>query len=87
MTMDRAERRLAVIWAAMFALTLLSYAAGEGSIHHAAAGVASVVALAFLKVRFVLLDFMEVRHAPLLLRAVLELWVVALALLLVILAL
>lgn len=87
MTMDRAERRLAVIWAAMVVITLVSYAAGQSGIHHAVAGIAAVVALALIKVRFVLLDFMDVRHAPLLLRSVLEVWVVGLGLFLIFLAL
>lgn len=34
------------------------------------------VAIAFIKVRFIMLDFMEIRHAPLLLRVASQAWIV-----------
>jgi heme/copper-type cytochrome/quinol oxidase subunit 4 len=40
---------------------------------------ASVIALAFIKVRWVMLDFMELRHARRQLRVVFEFWCVGVA--------
>jgi heme/copper-type cytochrome/quinol oxidase subunit 4 len=40
---------------------------------------ASVIVLASVKVRWVMLDFMELRHAPLKLRALFEFWAVVVA--------
>ena len=36
-----------------------------------------ILSLAFIKVRIVVLDFMEVRSAPTLLRAIAETWILA----------
>jgi hypothetical protein len=35
-----------------------------------------ILAIAFVKIRFVILDFMELRHAPLAMRAAGEVWVI-----------
>ena len=62
-----------VVWCVLIAATLLTWYVGEDGIrdHH----VASVVILlvAFVKVRFVGLYFMELRDAPALLRTIFEL--------------
>lgn len=84
--MDRTERKLAGIWVAMLALTLSSYLASESTTSGAAPAIATVVIAAMVKARFVLMTFMEVGHAPLVLRVVLEAWLVALAAVLIILA-
>ena len=60
--------RSTVVWAALVVATVVSWAVGS---EH---GTGSLVALlvlgvAMIKVRFVGLDFMELRHAPLPLRA------------------
>ncbi len=39
---------------------------------------AAIVALAFVKIRFVMLDFMEIRRAPLAMRLACETWVIVL---------
>jgi heme/copper-type cytochrome/quinol oxidase subunit 4 len=77
--MQKVESRLTRICAALIALTLLSYAASESSQVSSSFTIASVVAAAFVKVRFVVLDFMEVRHAPFALRILIEAWIAILA--------
>ena len=75
--MDNADRKLVMAWAVLLALTLLSFESGWlGSPEFA---IAVVIGVAMLKVRIVILHFMEVRHAPWALRAPLELWIVGLA--------
>lgn len=75
--MTHTGRRLIVIWLALCALTVGAFAAGETHSNGHWALIAVVVA-ALVKVRFVILDFMEVRTAPLALRLVLEGWLVVL---------
>lgn len=69
--------RLCAIWLAMCALTLAALAAGEAHLP-GAMGVAAVILAAMIKVRYVILDFMEIRSAPIALRLVLEGWVILL---------
>lgn len=74
--MDKAERKLVVWWALLVGLTLLAF---ETSIvtRSPYAALAVIIPIAMVKVRIVVLEFMEVKHAPLWLRAALELWIVA----------
>ena len=69
--------RVTVIWLVLVLATLLSWSAGTG-VGHLSARAAGVVAIlvAFVKARFVALDFMEVRSAPLALRLFVEAWIV-----------
>ena len=46
----------------------------------------AILVIAFIKVRFVILDFMELRHAPRMLRSIAELWVAGMAAILITLA-
>lgn len=56
---------------------------GAATLHEAQSVVwAQVVFLAFVKVRWVLLDFMELRSAPIKLRLLFEVWVIGVAALL-----
>lgn len=82
--MDRTATRLVTIWIAMMALTLSSFAASGSWFSHAEFGSASIIVLALIKVRFVVMDFMEVRHAPWLLRLILEVWIVCVGIALVV---
>jgi heme/copper-type cytochrome/quinol oxidase subunit 4 len=77
--LDGYERRLVLSWLALVAITLASFAWAEGASWLRGPVVAAtvVVVLAFIKVRIVILDFMEVRTAPPALRLLLEVWVVA----------
>jgi hypothetical protein len=56
------------------AATLISWGLGHG-IGSRAAGIA-VIAIAFTKIRYVILDFMELRTAPLAMRIAVEVWCV-----------
>ena len=68
--------RITGIWFLLIAATALSWEFGHGfgfGDNHRHATVA-VIVIAFIKVRYVVLDFMEVRTAPLPLRLILEAW-------------
>lgn len=63
-------------WLLLIGATVLSWQFGHGwdfggDAHY---GTAAVIVIAFLKVRVVFLEFMELRHAPLPLRLAFELW-------------
>jgi Prokaryotic Cytochrome C oxidase subunit IV len=63
--------RSTYVWVGLVAVTIVSWAVGAE--HGVGSAVAIIVlALALIKVRFVGLDFMELRTAPLVLRAVFE---------------
>lgn len=71
MSLSVLRARSASVWLALVVVTIVSWAVGAE--HQVGSGTALVVlALALIKVRFVGLDFMELRDAPLLLRAVFE---------------
>ncbi len=59
------------------AATLISWSFGHGDFGHGqrvgAAGIA-VIVIAFVKIRYVVLDFMELRTAPLGMRVAAEAW-------------
>lgn len=58
------DRRINLIWAVLLAATALSWWAGEQGGHMAWSLAAGVFALAALKGVLVVLDYMELRHAP-----------------------
>lgn len=71
------RNRAGVSWVILVAATLASWALGAD--HGTGSLVAvAVLAIAAVKVRLVGLDFMELRHAPIPLRAVFEVYCVAL---------
>ena len=71
MTLSLLRARSTVVWLALVAVTIVSWAVGAD--HEVGSGIAVVVlALAVIKVRFVGLDFMELRTAPPQLRSVFE---------------
>jgi hypothetical protein len=73
--------RMVVIWLLLVAATLFSLSLFEESGHLQVShyvGVA-VIAVAFVKVRFIGLDFMELRRAPKPLRIAFEAWVLVIA--------
>lgn len=76
--------RITLVWALLVGATLLSWELGHGmGIHDARVAGSLILVVAMIKVRFVMLDFMEIRHAPAWMRASAEIWTVALAALLV----
>jgi hypothetical protein len=81
------KNRITILWLLLMAATALSWESVRafdirGDFRYATTG---VLIVAFVKVRFVGLDFMELRHAPLPLRIAFELWCVAVCALLIVL--
>ena len=72
---DLFRHRGTVVWAALMAATLVSWVLGTAARGDVQAATAAALAIAFLKVRYVGLDFMEVRGAAAPLRAAFEGWV------------
>jgi hypothetical protein len=74
------EKRLIVIWLALSGITILQlwvgYNDGQGVLVRNSAIAAGAVGIALVKVRFIIREFMEVRHAPVLLGRLTDLWVV-----------
>src|SRR5262245_31806853 len=73
-------KRLTVIWLALCAITLAQLWAGwpgpRTELTPNAAIATGVILIALIKVRIILREFMEVRHAHVLLRRLTDLWVV-----------
>ena len=76
----RFEKRLIVVWLALSAITILQLGVSSldarESLTPNAAVTSGAILIAMLKVRIILREFMEVRHAPGLLRRLTDLWVV-----------
>jgi hypothetical protein len=69
--------RTTLIWTLLVVATLISWELGHGvGFDDARAGGAAILVVTFIKVRFVVLDFMEIRTAPRWMRALLEAWIV-----------
>lgn len=78
---DLVPKRVFITWGILVTLSILAPIVGvEGEGSHW--GVVIVLALALIKVRFVGLDFMELRHAPVWARMLFEVYCVGLFLLL-----
>lgn len=67
--------RISLVWLILVGATILSWIVGHGVVDDRSLAAAVIIAVAFLKVRFVILDFMEIRGAPLAMRLVGEAWV------------
>lgn len=77
--MNRAfEKRLLIVWLALSAITVLqawlTSVDVQGVIQPNAAITFSVIGMALIKVRFIMREFMEVRHAPALLCYLTDAW-------------
>jgi hypothetical protein len=70
-----AIKRLAVAWLALVSLTLLSFEARALPNNMNQIFNLAILIISFFKVRIVSLEFMEIRHAHLLLRAIVEGWI------------
>ena len=68
------DRRLNLLWLALAAATGLTWKAGDGAGAMGLALVVFIFALAVLKGSVVILDFMELRHAPALWRRLVLGW-------------
>ena len=76
----RFETRLLVVWLALSGITLAQLALGSLGEQDArtpnAVVTSSAIVIALIKVRVIIREFMEVRHAPVLLCRLTDLWVV-----------
>ena len=74
------EKRLIVVWLALSAITILQLGVGSldgrAALARNSAIAASAIGIALIKVRIIIREFMEVRHAPVLLGRLTDLWVV-----------
>ena len=73
------QKRLVVALLALFAITLTQLGVGsldaEDALRPNAAITAGAIVIALVKVRIIIREFMEVRHAPVLLCRLTDLWV------------
>ena len=73
-------KRLRIVWVALSAMTLAQLAVGSADRQAAlvpnAAITSSAIVMALIKARVIFREFMEVRHAPVLLCRLTDLWVV-----------
>ena len=74
------EKRLFVVWLALSAITFAQLGVGSvdgrAGLAPNAAIASSAILIALVKVRIIFREFMEVRHAPVLLCRLTDLWVV-----------
>ena len=74
------EKRLLVVWLALSAITVVSVwigsLDGQDALRPNAAATSSAIVIALVKVRVIFREFMEVRHAPVLLGRLTDLWLV-----------
>ena len=74
------EKRLIVAWLALSAITISQLGVGsldgQDALRPNAAITSSAIVIALFKVRIIFREFMEVRHAPVLLCRLTDLWVV-----------
>ena len=76
----RLEKRLIFVWLALSAITLAQLAVGSlgerNSLTPNAAVTSIAIVIALIKVRVIIRELMEVRHAPVLLCRLTDVWVV-----------
>lgn len=74
------EKRLIVVWLALSAITIAQLGVGSfdgrAALAPNAAVTSSAILLALVKTRIIFREFMEVRHAPVLLCRLTDLWLV-----------
>jgi hypothetical protein len=76
--------RITLVWALLLAATIVSWELGHGlGVEDPRVAGSLILIVSMVKVRFVMLDFMEIRHAPAWMRVGAEIWTVVLAALLV----
>jgi Prokaryotic Cytochrome C oxidase subunit IV len=78
--------RVSFVWLLLVGATALSWQIGHGfGIGDLRMAGVAIIVIAFIKVRFVILDFMEIRNAPLFMRATAEGWLITICTILVVL--
>jgi hypothetical protein len=80
----RINNRLLLTWLALVAITLaylpIDHVADDGALRTASTAVTvTAIVVALVKVRIIMREFMEVRHAHALLRRITDLWIVFMA--------
>jgi len=74
------EKRLLVVWLALSAVTMVSVwigsLDGQDVLRPNAVATSSAIVIALVKARVIFQEFMEVRHAPVLLSRLTDLWLV-----------
>jgi hypothetical protein len=78
------NKRLAIVWLILSAMTLayiwLDHSADDNGVYRASTVVTvAAIVIALIKVRIIFREFMEVRHAPAVLRRLTDAWVVLMA--------
>ncbi|MFA5632223.1 MAG: cytochrome C oxidase subunit IV family protein [Porticoccaceae bacterium] len=75
---DLVISRTTLIWLLLLGATLLSWEMGHGigldEVKHASI---AIIIVSFVKVRFVMYEFMELREAPLFMRLLTDGWIIA----------
>jgi uncharacterized membrane protein len=76
--------RVTLVWLLLVAATVLSWEMGHGAgfsnLRYASC---AIIVVAFVKVRFVIQEFMEIRTAPRFMRAIADVWLLAITAVLV----
>jgi hypothetical protein len=67
-------KRITLVWGLLILATLASYTLGHGTAVRARDATVAIIVIAFIKVRTVMREFMELRHAPFTLRVLSEAW-------------
>lgn len=73
--MNLLKRPGLMVWLVLMLATAITTWVLSKDVVAARTGTVAIIAIAFYKVRLVLLHFMELRHAPLGLRAFFEVWI------------
>jgi hypothetical protein len=71
--------RLVLVWAGLVLATVVSFVAGHDHESIGTAGVVASLVIAFVKIRFVGVEFMELKDAPPVLRIAFTAWCVLVA--------
>ncbi len=74
--MSTLHQRVTKVWLALVVLTALTTWGLSKDLFSPAAAVIGIFLIAAMKVRFVMLDFMELRHAPVRVRVAFQGWIV-----------
>ncbi|MGA9493811.1 MAG: cytochrome C oxidase subunit IV family protein [Mycobacterium sp.] len=71
------RERVTVVWLGLMALTCATTWGLSKDLFAPAVGVVGIFTIAAVKVSYVMLDFMELRHAPIPVRVAFQAWAVA----------
>jgi caa(3)-type oxidase subunit IV len=72
--MSALRERVTMVWLGLMVLTCVTTWGLSKDVFSPAVAVVGIFLIAAVKVRFVMLDFMELRHAPIAVRVAFEAW-------------